>query len=155
LDVARRQCRQAERRVGDPLPRRFRALLWRKLIAMERTRYRRSRLRRLEQPAGALVAEEAAAGSRSLLIVVVSALVTATKPAEEGGLRGTAGGQEQWRQGQSYAYCPRPCQTQRCSHLPLPSCAASRPEGALPLLLSQRASSVLPCVCWQVARKIQ
>ena len=35
LDIARRERRRANRRIGDPLPRGFRALLGRKLIAME------------------------------------------------------------------------------------------------------------------------
>src|SRR5262249_53677484 len=57
LDVTRRQRRHAERGIRDPLPRGFRTLLGRKLIAMERTRDRCSGLRRLKDSTAASAAK--------------------------------------------------------------------------------------------------
>src|SRR4029077_10019938 len=69
LDVARRERRRAKRRIGDPLPCGFVALLGRKLVAMEGSCLRGSR-RRWEYPAAAAaaVAEKPAAIGSGLLI---------------------------------------------------------------------------------------
>src|SRR4029077_10217184 len=104
LDVARRERRRAKRRIGDPLPCGFRALLGRKLVAMESACLRGWR-GRLEYPAAAAaVAEKPAAIGSGLLIAVGVVLVAAAKPVKDAGVSSVAGGDEEaGRQGKRRA----------------------------------------------------
>ena len=161
FDIARRQRRRAERRIGDPLTRRGGAFLGRKLVAMKGAGARRLG-RGLEHPAAAACRRTvrrdfAAAPSRSLALIS-----SATKPGEKAGIGGLARRNEKTgRQGEASRRARPPSRIVTMS-----PCAAPVSRGFAPLSgywrfapcysTHLRASKVLTHqILRQVTRKLQ